>query len=126
MTEPRDLYAMLGVAPTATPAEIRQAYRRLVRQYHPDRHPGDPAAHARMVEINAAYAVLSDPDRRAAYDAARRRPSTPRGWTSPVRTAPADPGDPFVRLAALLELLEVAVWADLWALRRLLRLLGRW
>src|SRR5438067_9940076 len=68
MTE--DLYRTLHVEPQADPEAIRAAYRRLARLYHPDLN-ADPSAAARMRAVNAAYAVLSDPRRRAAYDARR-------------------------------------------------------
>jgi len=63
-----DLYAILGVARDASPDEIRSAYRRLARELHPDVN-GDPEAEHRFKEITAAYETLSDPDRRARYDA---------------------------------------------------------
>ena len=64
----RDLYEVLGVSSGATAEEIKQAYRRLARDSHPDRNPGDPSAEERFKEAAAAYEVLSDPDRRANYD----------------------------------------------------------
>ena len=63
-----DYYDILGVARTADEKEIRQAYRRLARQHHPDVNPGDEAAAERFKSINAAYEVLSDADKRAKYD----------------------------------------------------------
>ena len=63
-----DYYDILGVARTADEKEIRQAYRRLARQHHPDVNPGDDAAAERFKSINAAYEVLSDADKRAKYD----------------------------------------------------------
>jgi curved DNA-binding protein CbpA len=66
-----DPYAVLGVPRNATPDEIKAAYRDLVAKYHPDRHQGNPLealAAAKLAEINRAYEILSDPERRAAYD----------------------------------------------------------
>jgi molecular chaperone DnaJ len=63
-----DLYKALGVDKKASPEEIKKAYRKLARQYHPDKNPGDAAAEARFKEISAAYDVLSDPDKRKQYD----------------------------------------------------------
>ena len=64
----RDYYAVLGVDRTATQEEIKQAFRRLAREHHPDVRKGDPKADERFKEINEAYQVLSDPERRAQYD----------------------------------------------------------
>lgn len=63
-----DYYDILGVPRSADEKEIRQAYRRLARQHHPDVNPGDDAAAERFKTINAAYEVLSDADKRAKYD----------------------------------------------------------
>src|SRR5262245_34455549 len=64
----QDYYQVLGVSRTATDKDIRQAYRRLARQYHPDLNPGDKAAESRFKEIGEAYEVLSDADKRKKYD----------------------------------------------------------
>jgi molecular chaperone DnaJ len=65
---PEDLYSALGVARDASPDDIRRAYRKLARKYHPDVNPGDKAAEDRFKEISAAFEVVSDPERRKAYD----------------------------------------------------------
>ncbi|GGN03595.1 chaperone protein DnaJ 1 [Thermus composti] len=64
----KDYYAILGVDRNATQEEIKRAYRRLALKYHPDKNPGDKEAEERFKEINEAYAVLSDPKKRAQYD----------------------------------------------------------
>jgi curved DNA-binding protein len=66
--EYRDYYQTLGVARAASDKEIKNAYRKLAKQYHPDRNPGDKQAEERFKEINEAYQVLSDPQKRARYD----------------------------------------------------------
>lgn len=66
-----DPYAVLGVGRDATHAQVRAAYRRLARQWHPDRPDAPPGAAARMAELNRAWAVLGDAGRRAAHDAGR-------------------------------------------------------
>lgn len=64
----RDPYDILGVDRSATAEEIKGAFRRLAGQHHPDKNPGDDGAHQRFKEINAAYQILSDPQKRAAFD----------------------------------------------------------
>ncbi|MBF0178961.1 MAG: molecular chaperone DnaJ [Magnetococcales bacterium] len=63
-----DFYETLGVSRTASDADIKQAYRKLAMQLHPDRNPGDKTAEAKFKEINAAYEVLKDQKKRAIYD----------------------------------------------------------
>ena len=64
----KDYYAILGVSKTATAEDIKKAYRKLARQYHPDLNPGDKKAEERFKEINEAYEVLSDAKNRQKYD----------------------------------------------------------
>src|SRR5437868_3683155 len=61
-------YEVLGVKPDATADEIRKAYRKLAKQFHPDLNPGKPAAEARFKAVSAAHDILSDPEKRARYD----------------------------------------------------------
>ena len=66
--EYKDYYQTLGLSRTASAEEIKAAFRKLAMQYHPDRNPGDKQAEERFKEINEAYQVLSDPQKRARYD----------------------------------------------------------
>ena len=90
-----DYYALLGVEPDATTAQIKKAYRKLARLHHPDTNPGDPQAAARFREITEAYDTLTDPDRREAYDRTRPRPrpGQARGQQA-RRTRPRTAGPP--------------------------------
>jgi len=67
----KDFYAVLGVGKDVSEAELKKAYRKLARQYHPDSNPGDKKAEARFKEISEAYSVLSDREQRAEYDQIR-------------------------------------------------------
>lgn len=64
----KDLYQHLGVSRTANADEIKKAYRKLTRQYHPDRNPGDEAAEEKFKDVSTAYEVLGDADKRTLYD----------------------------------------------------------
>ena len=63
-----DYYEILGVSRAASETELKKSYRQLAMQYHPDRNPGDKKAEEHFKAVNEAYAVLSDPDKRAQYD----------------------------------------------------------
>src|SRR3982751_1372491 len=65
----KDYYSILGVGKNASAEEIKKAYRKLARQYHPDKNPGDAAAEERFKEVQNAYDVLSDGEKRKQYDA---------------------------------------------------------
>jgi curved DNA-binding protein CbpA len=67
----KDYYAVLGISWEAHAREIKRAYKKSVKKWHPDLHPDDPAGRMKMQEINEAYEVLSDPDKRRAYDQQR-------------------------------------------------------
>ena len=71
-TQTKDFYRVLGVAENAKPDEIKKAYRKLAKQYHPDANASDPAAAEKFKEVSEAYAVLSDEDKRKQYDQMRK------------------------------------------------------
>ena len=79
-TRSKDLYDALGVSRGASQDEIKKAYRKLVRQYHPDKNPGDKEAEERFKEIQGAYDVLSDPEKRKQYDAFGSADGRPGGF----------------------------------------------
>lgn len=92
----RTHYEILGVKQTADQEEIKRAFRSRALRVHPDRNPGDPRAAAKFNRVNEAYEVLSDPDRRRAYDIALAlseeigpRPAGPPSPTPPPRPPPA-------------------------------------
>jgi molecular chaperone DnaJ len=68
----KDYYRVLGVSDTASPKDIKSAYRKLSRQYHPDANPNDTAAEERFKEVSAAYDVVGDPEKRKEYDEVRK------------------------------------------------------
>jgi len=67
----KDFYQVLGVSKDASDGDIKKAYRKLARKYHPDQNPGDAAAEARFKEISEAHSVLAYPEERKEYDAIR-------------------------------------------------------
>ena len=67
-TDFKDYYAVLGVSKTATPKEIKRAYRKLARKYHPDLNPGDKDSESKFKDLNEANEVISDPEKRQKYD----------------------------------------------------------
>src|SRR2546429_7054913 len=81
---PRDYYEVLGVKREASDDEIKKAYRKLARQHHPDRNPGDKQAETRFKEVQDAYDVLSDKNKRAQYDRF--------GFAGPAGGFPGGPG----------------------------------
>ena len=89
--EYKDYYAVLGIPRTASPAEIKKAFRKLARQHHPDANTGDTAAERRFKEVNEANEVLSDPAKRRQYD------ELGANWDaiSRARSAGAASGGPF-------------------------------
>jgi molecular chaperone DnaJ len=72
MAADKDYYAVLGVASSATPDQLKRAYRKLAKKYHPDANPGDKSAGERFKEVSEAYAVLSNPQKRKQYDMLRK------------------------------------------------------
>lgn len=75
MERREDLYRILGVSEKATENEIKQAYRKLAKKYHPDSHPGDKECERRFQEISEAYSILSDSEKRKQYDSQKQEES---------------------------------------------------
>ena len=68
MAEKRDYYEVLGLKKGASDDEIKKAFRKMAMKYHPDKNPGDKEAEEKFKEVNEAYSVLSDPDKKSKYD----------------------------------------------------------
>src|SRR3984957_5917911 len=79
----RDYYDVLGTSKAATEDDIRKAYRALARKHHPDVNPGDKSAEDKFKEINEAYEVLSDPEKRKRYDQLGPNWKASAGFRSP-------------------------------------------
>ncbi len=89
----KDYYTILGIEREASSREIKRAYKKSVRKWHPDLHPDDPAGRMKIQEINEAYEVLGDPEKRRAYD--RRIEEERISGIQTSRFHTGDPEDPF-------------------------------
>src|SRR3989344_8650517 len=87
-SEQPDLYQRLDVEPSANPDEIKQAYRRMAFEWHPDRNPNDPSLHEEFIAVSQAYEAISDSSKRAEYDIKRSR-TQHKPVTAPPKAQPA-------------------------------------
>ena len=90
MADKRDYYEVLGVSKTASDSELKSAYRKLAKKYHPDVNPGDKEAEAKFKEATEAYSVLSDAEKRRQYDQFGRSTGLRRHSTTVVTSNWAD------------------------------------
>jgi hypothetical protein len=119
-----DPYAVLGVSRSASEAEIKAAYREQVAKYHPDRHSGNPLeelAAAKMAEINRAYEILSDPERRAGYDRGGFH-GVPGGRPGPGFGVGRRPSSRLVKIIGILLVLPLLIRFGSYAVRALVAL----
>ena len=93
VTDFKDYYAVLDIDKTATPAEIKRAYRKLARKYHPDLNPGDKGSEDKFKELNEANAILSDVEKRQKYDQFGQSWNQPYSEASPSNATNANPED---------------------------------
>jgi molecular chaperone DnaJ len=94
-TTKRDYYQVLGVERSATPEDIKKAYRKLAVKHHPDKNPGDKSAEDKFKELGEAYEVLSNPDKRSAYDRYGHQAFSPGGMGAGAGGGMHDPFDVF-------------------------------
>lgn len=111
-TNPPDYYSILGVSPSATKGEITHAYKSLATRYHPDRHQGnelEDLAKEKLTQLNEAYGVLSNGNRRAAYDASRAQAGQSGSYGAPPGPPTHSPPDFSKILGSTLRLVLVLV-----------------
>jgi len=90
----KDYYAILGLGGGASSREIKRAYKKLARKWHPDLRPEDPACRTRIQEINEAYEVLGDPEKKKVYDRQTGEDRLAEGGEAGLHPAPFE--DPFL------------------------------